>query len=163
MRKFLLLTTILFGFLSAGNLAAQNTVIDSGVGGDGGGPKQSWSEIYKNPNLKPEFPHFDIEGRSISYNNLCLLGDRIRTKYKHVVKQDLEFKLYFDYLVTDRVRTESVCRREECGECISWEEVIFEIPVHSEIEVLERKENPGGFHWEVSFKKDFELQECLEF
>ncbi len=162
MKKFILFTLILLSTLASSEIFAQLDVI-GGVGGDGGGPKQSWSDIYKNPNLKPSFPQFDIEGRMLGYNNLCLVGERVRSKYKHVVKQDLEFKLDFDYLYTDRVTTETVCQRECRDECIDWVVIVHEIPVHREIEVLERKETPSGYEWVVSFKKDFELQECIEF
>ena len=168
MKNFFFFTLLLLSLLSAGSLFAQNThkidlISDGGVGGDGGGPKQSWSDIIKDPNLSPNFPRYDVEGRMISYNNLCLLGERIRTKYKHVVSNHREFKLIFDYLVTDRVRTETVCARESMHECVDWQTIIFEIPVHEEIEVLKKKESPAGYYWEVSFKKDFELQECLDF
>lgn len=163
MKNFLRFTTILLCLFSIDGIFAQPSIIGGGVGNDGGGPKQSWSDIYKNPNLSPSFPRFNIEGRMIAYNNLCLLGERVRTKYKHVVKQDLEFKILFDYLITDRVRIETICRREEYNECIEWVEIVHEVPVHSEIEVKERRETPAGIEWVTSFKKDFELQECLEF
>jgi len=163
MKKFLSIISILFCFLGAANVAAQAQVPGSGVGGDGGGPKQSWSDIYKNPNLRPNFPQYDIEGRMIHYNNLCLLGERVRTKYKHVVKEDSLFKLDFDYLITDRVRTKTVCKREEHGTCIDWEQVTYEIPIHAEIPVLQIKDTPSGHQWIVTFKKDFELQECMNF
>lgn len=143
---------------------AQPLLPGNGVGGDGGGPKQSWSDIYKNPNLKPNFPHYEVEGRMISYNNLCILGERIRTKYKHVVKGDSLFKLDFEYLITDRVRTRNVCQREEHETCVAWEQEIYEIPTRIEIPVLHQiEDSPATQHWAVFFKKGYELQDCMEF
>jgi len=165
MKKHLSMISILFCFiiLNVGNVVAQSQRVGSGIGGDGGGPKQSWSDIYKNPNLKPNFPQYDIEKRMISYNNLCLLGERIRTKYKHVIKGDSLFKLDFEYLVTDRIRTETVCRTEVHETCVAWEQETYEIPTHIEVPVLKIKDTPAGHQWVESFKKEFQLQECMEF
>lgn len=139
---------------------AQVDSIGGGVGNDGGGPKQSWSEIYNNPNLLPQFPSYDVAGRQISYKNLCLYGERIRTKYKYVISQDSLFKIVYDYLIVDRVREETRCRREENRECVDWETLIFEIPLKKEVKVLEKKETPDGIKWVESFEKDYELKEC---
>jgi len=131
-----------------------------GVSGDGGGPKQSWGEIIKNPNLRPTFPTHDIEGRKIGYNHLCLMGERIRTKYKQIVSSSFEqgSKIVFDYLVTDRVREEEVCAEMSAEGCLEWETVTIKIPLESKIKVYKRVEN--STKWEMAFEKMFDLPEC---
>ncbi|MCF8059516.1 MAG: hypothetical protein K9K67_09485 [Bacteriovoracaceae bacterium] len=155
--------TILFTIFCA-SLLAQAPV--GGIGNDGGGPKQSWQDIYKNPNLNPTFPMYDIQGRNISYRHLCLMGERVRTKYKHVVNPTTDYtKLIFDYLVTDRVREEQYCAEYLDFICIQWEIKTIEIPLKDIIKVYKKTEpvDPNQeSQWEMSFEKTYELQECEE-
>lgn len=156
------IVVVLFFFLSS-LIMAQTPI--GGPGNDGGGPKQSWQDIYKNPNLNPDFPRHDIQGRLISYRHLCLMGERIRTKYKHVINPTTDYsKLIFDYLVTDRVREIEVCREYNENICVNWESETIEIPLKENIKVYKRVASPsnGRTSWELAFEKDFELQECRD-
>ena len=131
-----------------------------GVSGDGGGPKQSWGEIINNPNLRPAFPSHNIQGRTIKFNHLCSMGERIRTKYKQIVGNSFQqnSKIIFDYLVVDRVREERVCVERQYTTCLEWETVKVVIPYEEKIEVYKRKENSN--EWKLAFEKMFELPEC---
>lgn len=158
------LLTISFILFTLTSLLAQQTPV-GGIGGSGGGPKQSWQDIYRNPNLSPKFPEFDVEGRMISYKNLCLLGDRIRTKYRYVINKPTDLsKFIFDYLVTDRVREEEACVEYEGTTCVQYEIKVIEIPLKEKIKVFKKEEtdNPPGYQWVYDFEKEFELKECEE-
>ncbi len=164
MKNLKVFITLITLFLSSSLLA--QTPIGGGAGGDGGGPKQSWQDIYRNPNLSPRFPTYDIQGRSISYRHLCLVGERVRTKYKHVINPlDDYSKLIFDYLITDRVREERVCVEFFRETCIEWDVKTIEIPEMDTIKVYKRiknERNQGPIDWEFAFEKDFELKECRD-
>ncbi|MCR9202958.1 MAG: hypothetical protein NXH75_00130, partial [Halobacteriovoraceae bacterium] len=126
MKNLILFISILFITLTSA--WAQTPV--GGIGGDGGGPKQSWQDIYKNPNLNPKFPTYKIQGREISYHQLCLMGERVRTKYKYLVNEPNDLaKLIFDYLVTDRVFEVEVCVQSAHGRCTQYETQTIEIPL----------------------------------
>lgn len=158
-----LLLVFSFLFLTLTSAWAQTPV--GGIGGDGGGPKQSWQDIYKNPNLNPKFPTYFIQGRSISFNHLCLMGERVRTKYKYLVNKPTDLtKLIFDYLITDRVYEVEVCVQSVHGRCVQYENQTIEIPLKDTIKVMKKVEDskPPGFIWEHAFEKDFELQECKD-
>ena len=134
----------------------------SGIGGDGGGPKQSWQDIYKNPNLRPEFPTFLIEGRKVNLNNLCLIGERVRTKYKYLINSpQMTLKLIYDFLETDRVFESEICTKYENQVCSRYEYTKVEIPLKAEIKVLKKVSAEGEQDlWSFSFTKSFELQFC---
>ena len=154
---------VLLFMLTSTLIMAQSPV--GGIGNDGGGPKQSWQDIYKNPNLSPSFPRFDVQGRMISYRHLCLMGERIRTKYKHVINPTNDYsKIVFDYLVTDRIREVEVCREYRENICVEWGVERIEIPLKESIKVYKRVEAPNTSRtsWELAFEKDFELQECRD-
>lgn len=161
MKNLRVLFTVLILIFSS-TLLAQTPI--GGIGGDGGGPKQSWQDIYANPNLSPKFPTFDIEGRQISFKHLCLMGERVRTKYKHVINSPTDYsKLIFDYLTTDRVREVRVCKEYGKDGCIQWEIKTIEIPLESSIKVYKRVKKPrmhGPVQWTFAFEKDFKLKEC---
>lgn len=163
MRSMKILITLLSLFLCSSLLA--QTPIGGGAGGDGGGPKQSWQDIYRNPNLSPQFPTFEVQERKISYKNLCLMGERVRTKYKHVINPLTDYsKLVFDYLVTDRVREVRVCvESDEDGACAEWGNKVIEIPLKSTIKVYKKVKETrmrGPVQWTFAFEKEFELKEC---
>jgi hypothetical protein len=164
MRSMKVLITLLSLFLAC-SLMAQ-TPIGGGAGGDGGGPKQSWQDIYRNPNLSPKFPTYDVQGRPISYHHLCLMGERVRTKYKHVINSLTDYsKLVFDYLVTDRVREIRVCRDFYQDRCIEWNISTIEIPLKNTITVYKKVKDTqirGPIQWTFAFEKDFELNECSD-
>jgi hypothetical protein len=155
------LITIFFIFICS-SILAQTPV--GGIGNDGGGPKQSWQDIYKNPNLNPTFPMFNIQGRTISYRHLCTMGERIRTKYKHVVNPATDYtKLVFDYLTTDRVWEVQQCAEYYENICVEWEVVTMEIPLEENIKVYKKVESTDPDNqWEMSFEKTFKLQKCEE-
>ena len=161
--KMLVNRTILFLILSIWitPLGANSPGSGSGIGNDNGGPKQSWQDIYRNPNLKPDFPSYKVEKREIEYKNLCLIGERIRTKYKYVVHLNVT-KIVYDFLYTDRVRFEERCLEFDGETCVSYDTVKVEIPLKQEIKVFERESNANGGQpvWELAFKKDFKLQAC---
>lgn len=157
--KKLSFTFILMTLISLSTVFAQVRP-GGGISGDGGGPKQSWGEIIKNPNLRPSFPAHDIQGRKIKFNHLCTVGERIRTKYKQIVRNSFQqrTKIVFDYLIVDRVRQEEVCVEMQGKVCLVWETKDIEIPVEEKIEVYKRIEN--SVEWELAFEKMFELPEC---
>lgn len=134
-----------------------------GVGGDGGGPKLSWSEIDKDPNLDPQFPLYQIKGRKISYRDLCLFGERIRTKEKWPMEKNTQEEMTLDYLLIDRNFEEEICQeRDDKGVCIRSEIISQEIPLTETILILKRRENSHQITWEESFEKDFHLKDCKE-
>lgn len=164
MNSMLKKVTILILALFSAMVMAQSTPV-GGIGNDGGGPKQSWQDIYKNPNLNPTFPKFDIQGRMVSYRFLCLMGERVRTKYKHVINPTTDYsKIIFDYLVTERVREVDVCRQYRENVCTEWGVEVIEIPLKEKIKVYKRVEDPNTSRtsWELAFEKNFELQECRD-
>lgn len=150
---------ILFALLSS---AQAQTRVVGGIGGDNGGPKQSWQDIYKNPNLKPIFPSHNIKGRDIRFNHLCLVGERVRTKYKQAITDYQDFsKITYDYLVVDRVREVEECASyTEGGICIEWRTFKVEIPLKSSIEVKKKSSEGDSIVWEHAFDKEFELKDC---
>lgn len=143
--------------------SAQSTTPGTGIGNDNGGPKQSWQDIYRNPNLRPQFPKYDIEGRQIGFNALCISGERIRSRYKYVVTINFT-KFMYDYLYTDRVRFVEQCIRWDRGVCISHESVKVEIPLKQPIQVLKKNVDTedNSIEWGRAFEKDFVLKECPE-
>lgn len=138
-----------------------------GIGADGGGPKQSWQDIYDNPNLQPRFPDFMVEDREVSYKHLCLIegGEFVRTKYKYVIspEYDTSKEILFDYLETPRIKEIAVCSEWEDQKCISWENELFEIPLEAAIKVyLKKKDHSGDYDsdWEFAFEKPYPLDQC---
>lgn len=141
--------------------AAHATTLGSGIGNDNGGPKQSWQDIYRNPNLKPEFPNYMVEEREIPYKNLCLVGERIRTKYKYVVHLNFS-KIVYDYLYTDRVRLVERCVEYDRETCVAYDIFRIEIPLKQTIEVFQKDPESSVFEpkWNLAFEKDYELKAC---
>jgi hypothetical protein len=173
MTKIMILSLSLFAFLSWSAYSEQAEQSDSdfkayssqekyatGIGGSSGGPKQSWGDIFTNPDLIPEFPRVVIQGQSIRYHRLCLIGKRIRTKYKRPIFNSMEGPLY-EYLYTDRYREEMQCLQVFAGRCLHWADVAYEIPLMAPIAVY--KNTQDGHPLALAFVKKFELQACESF
>ncbi len=161
MRTLLTKVLLFLALTLMGTQLYANPKVGNGVGNDNGGPKQSWQDIYRNPNLKPEFPSHIVEEREIAYNHLCLVGERIRTKYKYVVRLNFT-KIVYDYLYTDRIRFEERCLEWNGDTCVSYETVEIEIPLQQDIEVFKREPSSPTYNsqWSLAFEKTFELKEC---
>jgi len=160
--KALLMTHFFIMLFALITSAHAQTRVVGGIGGDNGGPKQSWQDIYKNPNLKPIFPTHNIKGRDIRFNHLCLVGERVRTKYKQAITNEKDFsKITYDYLTVDRVREIEECANYAYdGICIEWRNFTIEIPLHSSIEVKKKISEGDTTVWEHAFDKEFELKGC---
>lgn len=130
-----------------------------GIGGSSGGSKATWDEILSCPQLMVNFPSVDIEGRQMSYNEICLDGEKIRSKQK--VPHEFDKKLtWFDYVFVDRVHEVVECVYWDGDICIEERVVTIVIPLKSEIEIY-RQAQDGK--WILFFTKDYELPICTEF
>jgi hypothetical protein len=125
---------------------------DTGIGGNSGGSKQSWEEIFKNPSLLPLFPHYLILGNKVSYDHLCLTDDGVRTKFKQPIQRYTNSVWLYDYIY---VLNEG-CNSEFVMNCDS-----NIAPIESEhmVKVFKRTEEGP---YELAFEKLFELPECTE-
>lgn len=145
-------------------LTSFSLLASNGTGGSFGGSRLSWDEIGHNPNLKPMFEKFKIEGHNISYEDLCLMGERVRTKKRKLVADAYKFPpgvavptLSLDYLVQDRSYTETRCKETHFFTCSEWAEEEVEIPTKMEIRVMKKVSRNN---WEEEFKKVYQLPRC---
>lgn len=159
MFKSIKLFTLLFALLLPAYVFSRggsNLLNADLIGGDSGGPKQSWEEIFENPKLKPHFPAVVIQGHLIDYNFLCVDTEYnvVRTKYQ--VKISLDEKTdssTFDFLFEVPVEEHYVCsdNRKKC---------FYEtIPLAQRIYVYKFVARNSGAK-EVLFKKDYKLPNC---
>ena len=155
MKNLIAAIFIFFSFLT---FAQDRDVVDGGVGGESGGSKQSWSDIMKNPNLRPQFPYYQIEEKSIRFDHLCLVGERIRSKYKQPIFKPGSTYYIYDYLFSERITLREECSVFDGMECREYTEVPYEIPLKDKIQVYKRQ--APSYTWEPAFQKEFELIEC---
>ena len=138
------------------------TTAENGDGGTLGGNSKSWSDILSDSNLKPSFEKFDIDGHKISYDKLCLMGERVRTKKKHFVVKPTSYgdilspSIHKEYLVEDIVSVKLKCQKAILIGCTGWEEEEVTIPKKIMVPVRTKESRK----WEVKFKKPFKLENC---
>ena len=136
----------------------------NGTGGTYGGNNLTWEQIASNPSLKPVFQRFEIEGRKIPYDQLCLMGERVRTKSKRIVTNSLKIlvgisvpTIEMDYLVQDRSYQSTTCAHSNLFSCDEWVEEEVRIPSQMDIPVMEREAKNS---WKSSFNKKYSLPKC---
>jgi hypothetical protein len=141
--------------ITLSSLAFQSNAFDlrRGIGGDTGGPKQSWQDIRDNPDLKPAFPPVVIEDQMINYNFLCLHDGIVRSQYKVKLTDKATGDTYFKYLYEDRTSDDVIS-----GQC-HLEEIPRKLPIY----IYARTEDNSKYKnvpREVLFIKTFSLKEC---
>lgn len=160
MKNLFIALSLCFSMISFAQTGDSDVKPGTGVGGDSGGTKYSWSDIISSTNMTPKFPKFFIEDHEVSYDQLCLMGDRIRTKQKvRLPDNDGAPDKIGTYLSTERSYEREVCVRRVMGACAEYEVQVVEIPLKFKVEVMKLSEETT-VSWEFAFKKEFELPIC---
>lgn len=117
-----------------------------GIGGDTGGPKQTWQDIMKDPKVRPAFPLISIEDHMVSYNFLCIENDVVRTRYKVKVTSDFTDEVLFKYLYEDN----SSSAGNQC----------METGLPRELPIYVYRVNSNPRQREVLYIKSYALPDC---
>lgn len=161
MKKFFkLLTILLLQVQMIWAISDSSTDPTGGVGGESGGNRLTWEQILKDPALLAQFPFFEIEGHTVRFDQLCLMGERIRTVSRFPINPNPYPHKEFQFLSTERISFREECTLMEGGVCRRWEMVEFVIPTYIEIEVYKKSKTGPSENWQLIFKKKFELTEC---
>ena len=116
------------------------------------------------PELKVTFPEFTIQDRNFRIDQLCLTGERVRSKMKVEFEREkyIEKKwTWFEYVFVNRVNEVEVCDLWENGECRETHIERFEvIPEKAAIDVYRQVEYSD--EWELYFTKEYKLPKCLD-
>lgn len=160
MKQFIIALTLVFSFIICAQ--SDEPKPGTGVGGDSGGTKYTWNQIADAANMAAKFPKFLIEGIEVSYDQLCVMGERIRTKKKYPNPKpgngDGPDKIG-TYLSSERSYQQEVCVKRVYEACVEYETRTVEIPLKMEIEVMMLSEDSTE-SWEFGFKKEYKLPIC---
>jgi len=157
MKTTTLKLSLLLALLFSLNVWGQNSSTLDGIGGDSGGPKQSWAEILDNPKLKPHFPAVVIQGHLVDYNILCVekSSQIIRTKYQvKIVSEDLFEGTIFDYLYEFPNGDHYTCVSDK-NRCY-----FEDIPTSQNIFVYRVEQDYSSGSRPVLFRKHYEIPVC---
>lgn len=160
MKSLLITLSLCFSFFTFAQGGDSDVKPGTGVGGDSGGTKYSWNDILSSSNMNAKFPKFFIENHEFSYDQLCLMGDRIRTKQK--VKKPTGHHhpdKIGTYLSTERSYEREVCVRRVMSVCEEYKTEVVEIPLKLEVDIMKLAQDSTE-SWEFAFKKEFELPIC---
>ncbi len=118
-----ILTVFIFTLLlslSAGQLHANVHINGDGIGGNYGGSNISWKDIMDDPRFITDFPHYNIKGKSIPYNELCLINDMlVRNVHPVRINEDDE-DAPLCYITEDTIRGHRVCTERTVEGCARW-------------------------------------------
>ncbi|MCP4911517.1 MAG: hypothetical protein GY909_00245 [Oligoflexia bacterium] len=108
--------------------------------------------------MSAKFPKYLIEGIEVTYDQLCVMGERIRTKKKYPNRGGTPDKIG-TYLSSERSYDQEVCVRMEDDVCVEYETRTVEIPLKMDIEVMMLSEDSTE-SWKFGFKKEYKLPIC---